>query len=403
MTIISLNQSLIPTLECKPGARRTEYCDQARKGLPGLPGLLLEVRPSGASTYYLRYKSDGQTKYIKLGTSDLITLAQARAKGKTLKAEIALGADPRGEANAKKAVLTYAEFFENHYMPYITPRKRSFYSDESLYRLRLKETFGNQKLTAITKVAIQSLHTKLMAEGLAAATCNHYIKLIKHSLNLAIDWNMLEKNPASRIPLYLEDNKKEVYLSEDQLQSLMTVLRTDANRPVCLIAIFLLSTGCRLNEALSAKWSDIDKGTRVWRILASNSKSKKIRSVPLNNSALEVLGQLDTATDNFEYLFRSRLGGRFTTITKAFDRIRRRAGLPFLNLHLLRHQHASFLVNSGRTIYEVKQLLGHSDIKTTERYAHLSTKTLQAASDCASTMIQNAMKSKPVEVVQKAA
>ena len=74
----------------------------------------------------------------------------------------------------------------------------------------------------------------------------------------------------------------------------MNVLRTDENRPVCLIAMFLLSTGARLNEALSATWSQIDRENRVWRISAINSKSKRMRSVPLNDSALEVLAQLET-------------------------------------------------------------------------------------------------------------
>jgi hypothetical protein len=132
----------------------------------------------------------------------------------------------------------------------------------------------------------------------------------------------------------------------------------------------------------------------------SGEGKEALRSVPLNDSALDVLKQLNTDTDGFEFLFRSRLEGRFTTISKAFNRIRKLAGLSFLNLHLLRHQHASFLVNSWRTIYEVKQLLGHADIKTTERYSHLSSKTLQAASDCASDMIQNAMQVEVSENVQ---
>jgi integrase len=59
------------------------------------------------------------------------------------------------------------------------------------------------------------------------------------------------------------------------------------------------------------------------------------------------------------------------------------AGLPHLRLHDLRHQFASFLVNDGRTLYEVQQILGHSSSKVTERYAHLSTKTLQEAANSA--------------------
>ncbi len=96
---------------------------------------------------------------------------------------------------------------------------------------------------------------------------------MRHAFNLAIDWEMLtEKNPAARIPLFNRDNKVEHYLDETHLERLLQVLRQDENRTVCQIALFLLSTGARLNEALQARWDQIDRQTRVWRIPASNSK-----------------------------------------------------------------------------------------------------------------------------------
>ena len=174
------------------------------------------------------------------------------------------------------------------------------------------------------------------------------------------------------------------------MEDLLTVLHTDANRPVCLIARYLLSVGCRLNEALGATWSQIDRANRVWRIPASNSKSKRVRSVPLNDSALEVLAQLDTE-GTYDHVFINKETGKpYTTIMKVWTRLRNKAGLPHLRLHDLRHSYASFLVNSGRTLYEVQQILGHSDAKVTQRYAHLSSKTLQEAANTASVIIQGA-------------
>jgi integrase len=153
------------------------------------------------------------------------------------------------------------------------------------------------------------------------------------------------------------------------------MLRTDENRTVCQIALLLLSSGCRLNELLSAKWVDVDLEKKILKIRATNSKSRQLRSVPLNVSAMEVLNQLDTQ-GKFEYLFINRqTGNPYTTITKVWGRLRKQAGLDHLRIHDLRHQYASFLVNSGRTLYEVQQILGHSDSKVTQRYAHLSTKT----------------------------
>jgi integrase len=183
----------------------------------------------------------------------------------------------------------------------------------------------------------------------------------------------------------------EHYLDDAALQRLLHILGTDENRTVCRIALFLLSTGCRLNEALRATWGQIDRGTRVWRIPATNSKSKRVRSVPLNDSALDVLAQLDTQAQ-FEYLFVNRRTGKpYGTIAKVWDRLRKAAGVPHLRIHDLRHQYASFLVNSGRTLYEVQAILGHSDPSVTQRYAHLSSKSLREAANSASVAIRGAV------------
>jgi integrase len=384
----SLTRFLHNHLQC-PGKRRIEYCDQ------DLPGLYIEVRhlSPGQGTYYLRYKdNNGKTRHQKLGRTTDISLADARKKAKTLKAEIALGSDPSGEEKARKAIPTLTEFMQGHFIPYVTLRKRTWWKDEDMFRLRLKAVFGHKRLNQITRQQIQAFHTGVKAEGKSASTCNHYIKLLRHALNLAVDWDMLEKNPAARVPLFQEDNQVEHYMDDSQLDRLLTVLRTDENRPVCLIAMFLLSTGARLNEALQAKWEHVDRAHRVWRIPASNSKSKKVRSVPLNDSAIDVLNQLDTQ-DSYAYLFINRkTGAPYTTIYKVWCRIRNEAGLPHLRLHDLRHQYASFLVNSGRTLYEVQQILGHSDPTVTQRYAHLSTKALQDAANSASDIISGAMK-----------
>jgi len=389
MPIIKLNQQFIKNdLQCPEGKTRIEYCDA------DLPGLYVEVRATspGQGTYYLRYKDKtSKTCHQKLARTENISLTDARKKSKVLKAGIALGADPRAEEKARKAVPTYTEFFEQHYLPYAKPRKRSWGKDEEMFRLRLKAKFGHQRLNQITRQGIQMFHTSLKEQGLSASTCNHYIKLIKHSLNLAIDWEMLEINPAVRVPLYHEDNKKENYLNDSELEQLMGVLRFDENRIVCMIITYLLSTGARLNEALAARWDQVNIERRVWKIPASNSKSKRVRAVPLNDSAIDVLNQLDTG-DEFDYLFiNKKTGEPYTTIHKVWGRLRRKAGLTHLRIHDLRHQYASFLVNSGRTLYEVQQILGHSDPSVTQRYAHLSTEALQDAANSASIKIKEAM------------
>lgn len=390
MSTLKITQEIINSeLQCPEGRTRIELCDTE------LPGLYIEVRATspGQGTYYLRYKdSNNKTSHQKVGRTNEISLSEARRQARNLKAEIQLGADPRGAEKARKAVITVADFFDLHYFPYVKPRKRSWKRDEELYRLRIKGAFGHKRLNEITRQQIQIFHASVLEQGLSHASADHHVKLIRQALNLAVEWEMLEKNPAAGVPLFNVDNKVEHYLNDDELERLLEVLRTDENRTVCRIALFLLSTGCRLNEALQATWGQIDRGNRVWKIPALNSKSKRIRSVPLNDSALDVLQQLDTE-GTFEHLFVNRRTGKpYGTIMKVWSRLRTKAALPHLRIHDLRHQYASFLVNSGRTLYEVQQILGHSDPSVTQRYAHLSSKSLQEAANSASVVIQGSGK-----------
>ena len=395
MPIVKLTPKFIQQeLICPKGKTRIEFCDQE------LPGLYIEVRAASPSqgTYYLRHRNEhGKTAHHKLGKTGELSLADARIQAITAKAELLKGHQPTSTASGsgtvairKKGPMTFADFFINRYLPHAKQHKRTWDKDLQYFNLRLNARFGALPMNKIIRSEIQAFHNQLKQEGLAAATCNHYVKLIKHCFNLAIDWGLAESNPAVRVQFFHEDNLIERYLNEEELARLMKVLNTDDNRMICSILKYLISTGARLNEALQAKWEHVDVEKRLWRIPAQNSKSKKVRAVPLNDSALAVLNALMTA-ENHEYLFINRLTGLpYTCINKVWERIKNKAGLPELRIHDLRHQFASFLVNNGRSLYEVQQILGHSTPNVTQRYAHLSTQSLQAAANAASLQLQAA-------------
>jgi len=381
-----LTEAVIAKLKCEDGKPREEYCDI------DFPGLYVEVRATspGQGTYYLRYKNAlNKTAHQKLGRTTEISLAEARKRAKLQKAAIVQGADPRAEERARKAVITFSDFFDDHYLPHAKVHKRSWDRDVQLFR-RVRDVFGSKRLNEVTRQQIQSFHASVKAEGLSAASADHHLKLIRHSLNLALEWEMVDKNPAAGIKQFNEDNKIEHYLDDVELQRLVSVLKANEPPMVCQVALFLLSTGARLSEALNADWAHIDRRSGVWRIPATNSKSKRVRSIPLNDSAIEVLDRLGTEGKSDHLFINLQTGERLTAVNKVWGRLRVKAGLPHLRLHDLRHQFASFLVNAGHTIYEVQKILGHSDTKVTERYAHLSLKTLQGAANSASVSIRGA-------------
>ena len=385
MPKITLSNAVIKTLQCPAGKRKIEYCDTQ------LPGFYIEARSTNPreGTYYLRYKNvRGKTQHVKIAKTTEVTLAQARKKAQQLKADIVLGGDPRSEIKRKRQLPTFSEFVNNQYLPYIKVRKRSWETDVSFLKNHLLPVFGEIPLDEITRTQATTFHTALREKGMAPATCDRQLVLLRYILNLAVQWEVLEKSPAQRIPLFNEDNKRERYLSQEEMQRLLEVLKTDNNRVVCLVILLLLSTGARRNEALKAQWVDIDLAKRLWRIPAENAKSKRARVIPLNDIALQVLEEVRHAGTSDNHLFISPHTGKpLGNITLVWQRLRKKAGLEDFRLHDCRHQFASMLVNNGRSLYEVQQILGHTNPKITMRYAHLSAEALQGATASASDSI----------------
>ena len=364
-----------------------EYCDT------NVPGLYLEVRATSPrqATLYLRYKNPaGKTAHKKIGTTQEITLKKARERARQLKAEIASGSDLQEQDRQRKAVPTWNAYFEDNYLPHAKQKKRTWKNDAEMHKRRISGRFGSLKLDRITRRQVEQFHIELRESGMAPATADHYVKLIRHALNLAVDWGITQTNPAAKIRLFNEDNQIERYLSDVELKRLMKVLKDYENRPMACIVLWLLATGARAGEARVATWEDIDYEHRVWVIRSKTSKSKKRRSVPLNDIALSVLDELKASGRTSGALFVGKRGP-YRHLTKNWERLCEAANLCGLRLHDLRHSYASMLVNAGHSLYEVQQALGHSDPKVTMRYSHLTKDTLQKAADSAAEQIRAAI------------
>jgi len=367
-------------LVCPEGKSRFEYCDTAH------PGLYAESRPNcDWGTYYLRYKdSTGKTCHQKIGRTYELTLAETRKRAAKLKAEILLGANPAADKRAQKSVMTLEEFSNEHYLPYAEKRKRSYRNDVGMLN-RILPIFGATPLNRLSKQSLVAFHSSLRDEGLAAATADHHIKLLRAMLNLAVQWDLVDKNPADRIKLFREDNTLERYLSVDEQSRLLDAIAQEKNQVIANLILLLLASGARRSEAQFSHIEHFDIDNRVWKIPATNSKSKKVRSVPLNDLAIKAIESVPRV-EGSPYMFTNpRTKTCYDNIARGWTRIKEAAGLPKeFRLHDLRHSFASRLVNKGRSLYEVQALLGHSDPTVTQRYAHLSSKALQDAANAAS-------------------
>ncbi|MEN3164109.1 site-specific integrase [Tistrella mobilis] len=346
-----------------------------------LSGFLMEVWPSGSVTFYVRYR-DGRarTREIRLGRLGDVTVDQARKRAQEIRAEASLGGDPGAERDRLKAVPTFGAFCEDRYLPYVEDRLRSARDHRSFYKNRLKPRWENKRLDEVTPSDVAALQKALRDEGLADGTVNRVTALVRRIFNLALRWEAYQgRNPAQHAEMRREHHR-EKYLTETELRALFLALDEEPSQVAAGVIALLAATGARKGEALAAKWEHIDFERRLW--VVPRSKSGRRRHIPLSDLALRVLNR-QRRLPGCPWVFPGKAPEHHLEgVRKAWDRVKTRAGLPpDLRIHDLRHTFASTLVSKGRTLHEVGEILGHSQVQMTMRYAHLAPQRLIEAAN----------------------
>ena len=374
MALEALTQRSVNQYACGEGRKKVVIYDKKCQGL------LLEIRPSGTKTFFVRYKGErGKYRQVKLGRASYLSLRQARELAKKTLADVAMGKDPQEQKKVAQEVPTFAKFVRDRYLPYVQGYKRSWETDESLLRIHLIPIFEKYHLDEITREEITKLHQEHLSRGAAPASANRLVVLMRYIFNLAIEWEIpgVQANPTKGVPLAEVNNQRDRYLTEGELKRLSKAVKESENPMLAPIISMLVLTGARRGEVLNARWEDIDLSRKRWRI--PYTKSGKPRTVPLSESALEVLNNVPKVEGSPFVFPNPKTGKPFNSIYRSWNTARKKAGLEDVVIHSLRHSFASFLINAGRSIYEVGELLGHTQVKTTMRYAHLANETLLEA------------------------
>ena len=366
MPVLKLSQGLLESLNSR-GKDKEDFFDSTTKGL------MVQVRASGRKTYYFRERGeDGKTIQLKIADADAIRLNVVRElikqrRAAQAKAALATFANPMAEAlvappsepAASSPLL--ATFVREAYLPFIRTYKRSYSCDVSLLNNHVLPFFGDKQLHELTKSdLVDFINTRRATHK--PGTINRVIILMRYIYNLALKWETpgVDKNRVSGTPLLEENNKKERFLTSEEVDRLVYCVKISRNPMLKYIVPGLILTGARKQELLKSRWVDFDFDTKIWRI--PMSKSGKARHVPISDSLELLLNSIP-----------------FTSFFYSWDTARCQAGLDDVRVHDLRHSFASFLVNNGRSLYEVQRILGHTQIKTTQRYAHLDQSSLLSA------------------------
>lgn len=383
MASISFNPQFIKSAVCDAGKAKSNFFDADCRGL------MLEVRKSGGKTFSLRYQDNhGKTRQLRLADSTDVTLTQARVLADKARNQMVMGIDPRESRAELKKVPTVGSFILDSYLPFVKSYKRSWVCDESLLRNHVAPVWGKLFMDEVTKSDVVKLITE-QRETHAAGSCNRLLILLRYMFNLALKWETpgVKSNPTAGFDLLPNHNTMDRFLSHDEAIALSDELGRSQNPMLQYIVPMLILTGARKREVLDARWEDFDLERNAWHI--PTTKSGRPRHVPLSTTVVSLLKQVPHVQGCPWPFANPKTAKPYVSIFASWDTARINAGLAEVRIHDLRHTYASFLVNAGRTLYEVQKILGHTQVRTTQRYAHLSQDTLVAAANEAAKSMPN--------------
>ncbi|MGE3296734.1 MAG: tyrosine-type recombinase/integrase [Porticoccaceae bacterium] len=368
-------------------------------------GLLLRVYPTGRKAFYVQY---ARGKRIIIGRADLLTLTQARNKALAILAEAA-HTDPMA-AKRTKPVITMADFLRDTYGPWARTNRKTGADTIKRMTTCFSGEMG-RKLTEFSPWIIEKWRTARMKAGIKPATINRDLVALKAALAMAVEWGVITEHPLAKVkPSVVEDESRVRYLGIDEEQRLRAALdrreqvirenrrsgnawraarnfelKPDLDRvpfadhikPLILTA---MNTGLRRGELFNLTWADVDMTRALLTVRAASAKTARVRRIPLNREVLDTLTAWQATTGaTIGHVFASPYGGRLDNIKKAWAGIVTDAQVEGFRFHDLRHHFASRLAMAGADLYVVKELLGHSTIAMTERYAHLAPEHRAAA------------------------
>jgi integrase len=376
----------------------------------GCQNLRIFVGASGSKTWYASYRDEkGNKQSVKLGSAQVLTVAQAREKAKDTSARVLRGENVKKEKRSEK--LTLGGFINNIFSPERKPSKHM------LWRLnkQFKDRFYSSPIGELTVKDLLIWRNERIECGVKAATVNKDIGALKAALTWGVYQGCIDINPLEklrRLPevgISDEADSKEIirYLSSDERERLHAALdareqrirtgrdnhnellaeRGDALLPpltatfvdhIKPMVIISLNSGLRRGSLFGLLWADIDFDNEVLILRPSNVKSKKKTILPMSAVTMETLLAWREQTSNEGLVFPSPVTGTMlTNVKKAWAGVLKDAHIENFRWHDMRHDFASRLVMSGVDLFRVQKLMGHSDISMTLRYAHLAPSDLQ--------------------------
>ena len=341
-----------------------------------LTGFGVRVRKSGRKNYVLQTRVRGKLRWFTIGQHGRITPDEARVAALEILAQAKSGIDPRDADARRKAEPVMTElgkrFLEEYVPTHCKPSTQGEYRRS--VELFIDPAIGEMRIAEVERKDIAKLHFDLRDKPYQA---NRTLGVLSKMFSLAEIWGLRPdgSNPCRHVKRYKE-NKRERFLSPEETERLGEVLREAESEMPSAVAAFrlLLLTGCRLSEIQFLRWEHVKNDC----IELPDAKTGG-RVVPLGPEARAVLTDLPREEDN-PWVIRGKLPGtHLTDLQRPWRRIRARADLEDVRIHDLRHSYASRALALGESLTMIGKLLGHTQVQTTARYAHLARDSIQNA------------------------
>jgi integrase len=349
-----------------------------------LPGFGVRIMPSGKRFFLVQYRRHGRTRRVMLGQFGPLTAEVARRRALMLLAQARSGgSDPAAERDALRQSLTVeqlgARFLKEHVAVRCKPTTQSEYRRS--VELFIDPFLGKQRIRSVTTADVAELHGSLSYIPYQA---NRTLGVLSKMMSLAEIWGLRDRhsNPCEDIQRYPE-HKRERFLSLKEVKALGRALdaaESDGSegKYACTAFRLLLLTGCRLSEIQRLRWEHVYLDEGELRLPDSKTGAK---TVHLGAAAIALLRSLPRVEKNPFVIAGKNSGWYLTDLQRPWRRIRSVAVLNEVRIHDLRHTFASGGLAVGEGLSMIGKLLGHTQVQTTARYAHLAADPVKQAAD----------------------
>ena len=367
------------TVDALPvGDRETIFWDR------DMAGFGVRVYPSGAKVYLVQVRVGGKTRRVTIGRHGLISAEDARLKAAELISRIKQSKESDDGWAPKLTVdgTTLAETAERYMREHVSVRCKPTTARGCRVALDkyLLPEFGSRSLDAIGQDEVAALHYRLHKTPVMA---NQVVEVLSRVFYAAEAWGFAPEsgNPCQFVKKY-KKRSCERFLSEEEFRRLGDVLhemQDEGTLSASAASAFrlLMLTGCRRNEILTLQWSDVDLEGGELRLRDAKTGA---RWVALSPAAKQVLAAIPRHPGNPWVIAGRGASGRLANLNKPWIAVRKRAGVEDVRIHDLRHSFASRALALGESLPMIGKLLGHRQVQTTARYAHLAQESVKASS-----------------------